>query len=280
MAAIPQTGHDMIDRIYEAIEKKETNKFRLTRVGASGIGAECMREIWYGWRGYANVKFDGRMLRLFRTGHLQEDRIVNDLKLAGFQVWEIDESHGGQWTYNDPSGHFVAKLDGVIKGVPGAEKTPHTLEIKTHSKKSFEELPKIGVQKSKPKHFAQMQAGMLFSGIHRALYVALCKDDERYYVERIVFDPAYCEELEKKIVTVIGSTLPPSMIADKEDSHACKWCDYKEVCKGGGEPLRTCRSCEFAEVKEEGIWACGLLNTVLDPDDQLKACEHYSVIRG
>ena len=90
MAAIPQTADtdEMISRIYSAIEKKETNKFRLTRVGASGIGNECTRAVWYDWRGYTKSSFDGRLLRLFRTGHLQEDRIVADLKLAGFEVWE------------------------------------------------------------------------------------------------------------------------------------------------------------------------------------------------
>lgn len=278
MAAIPQVGHDIVDRIYEAIEKKETSKFRLTRVGASGIGNECLRAVWYDWRGYHHTKFDGRMLRLFRTGHLQEDRIVADLKLAGFQVWELDESHGGQWTYNDPTGHFVAKLDGVMRGIPGAEKTPHTLEIKTHSKKSFDEVVKFGVQRSKPVHYAQMHAGMLFSGIHRALYVALCKDNEQYHVERLVFDPAYGETLENKIVTVVSSTIPPTRIAGKKEDFSCKWCDYKEVCWEGKAPIRTCRSCEHAEVHENGVWGCGLLNNELTPDDQLKACEHYSMI--
>lgn len=280
MAEIPQSTHEMVDTIYAAILKEEKQKFRLTRVGASGIGNECLRAVWYDWRGYSQSEFDGRMYRLFRTGHLQEDRIVADLKLAGFEVWEKDETTGEQWTYTDATGHFVAKLDGVIKGVFGAEKTPHTLEIKTHSKKSFDEVQKYGVLRAKPVHYDQMMSGMLMSGLRRALYVALCKDDERYYMERIVFDPERAEMLEKKICTIIGSALPPVRINEKDDFYGCKWCDSYGVCKQGATPLRTCRSCERVEVKEDGIWACGLLNTVLTPDDQLKACEHYSVIRG
>jgi hypothetical protein len=169
-------------------------------------------------------------------------------------------------------------LDGVIKGVEGAEKTAHILEIKTHNKKSFDELPRFKVQRSKPAHYDQMHCGMMYSGIPRALYVALCKDDERYYVERLVMDEAHVVALKTKIKTVIGATMPPAPIADKEDAYACKWCKHKAVCKAGATPIRTCRSCEYAEAGKGGTWSCTLLNNELTPADQLKACEHYSVI--
>jgi len=277
MAEIKQSSFEIVDMIYKAIEKKEKNKFRLARVGASGIGKECLRAIWYGWRGYTESKFDGRILRLFRTGHLQEDRIVNDLKLAGLQVWEIDQS-GDQWTYNDETGHFVVKLDGVLKGVPGAEKTPHVLEIKTHNKKSFDDVQKKGVQAAKPDHYDQMHAGMRYSGIHRALYVALCKDNEQYYVERVVYDPSYSDKLAEKIHNVISSTMPPARISEKADFFECKWCDHRGVCWENEEPIRTCRSCEYAQTESKGGWSCGLLNNELTSEDQLKACEHYARI--
>jgi hypothetical protein len=280
MAEIPQVtdAHQIVERIYKAIEKKQRGAFRLARVGASGIGDPCLRSIWYGWRGYGKEDFGGRMLRLFKTGHLQEDRIVVDLIEADYQVWPVDPSTNQQWTYNDFSGHFVVKLDGVIKGLEGAEKTPHVLEIKTHNKKSFDELPKFGVQKAKPSHYDQMHCGMMYSGIHRALYVALCKDDERYYVERVVYDEAYGEELAKKINTIITATMPPAKIADKAEAYACKWCKFKPVCHEGAAPLRTCRSCEHAEAISDGRWMCSLMKNELTSDDQLKACEHYSVI--
>lgn len=278
MAKIPQTGHEIVERLYKGVEQKERSKFRLTRVGASGIGDECLRAIWYDWRGFAKEEFGGRMLRLFRTGHLQEDRVVEDLKQAGYNVWEKDETTGQQWTYNDETGHFVAKLDGVMKGVEGAEKTPHTLEIKTHSKKSFDEVVKFGVQRAKPGHYAQMMTGMRYSGIHRAIYVAICKDNEQYYVERVVYDPEEGEKLAKKIITVINATMPPARVSENPAAIDCRWCKFKGVCREGEKPIRTCRSCEHAEPIQGGVWMCGLLKHELTPDDQLKACEHYTMI--
>jgi len=43
--------------------------------------------------------------------------------------------------------------------------------------------------------------------------------------------------------------------------------------------LRTCRSCEHSEAIQGGVWMCGLLKNELSPDDQLKACEHYEVLK-
>jgi hypothetical protein len=49
-------------------------------------------------------------------------------------------------------------------------------------------LEKKGVKVSKPMHWAQMQVYMLGTKIERALYVAVCKDDDRIYTERVKYD--------------------------------------------------------------------------------------------
>ena len=123
---IPAPESKLIDRIYENIKLNAHKPIRLSRLGASGIGDSCLRKIWLSWRAYDVSDFDGRMLRLFNTGHLQEQRIIDDLIQAGCQVWAVDP-HGQQYTYTDDTGHFVVKVDGIIKGIDGAENTPHVL---------------------------------------------------------------------------------------------------------------------------------------------------------
>ena len=89
---IPAPEVKLIDRIYENIKLNAQKPIRLSRLGASGIGDSCLRKIWLSWRAYDVSDFDGRMLRLFNTGHLQEQRIVDDLIQAGCQVWAVDAS--------------------------------------------------------------------------------------------------------------------------------------------------------------------------------------------
>ena len=278
MVAIAHPEETMADRIYAYYEKQNEKPIYLARIGASSIGDPCLRSIWLSWRGYDDKKFGGRMLRLFQTGHLQEERIQEDLKNAGFQVWTHQED-GNQFTYTDDTGHFVAKLDGVIKGVIGAEKTPHDLEIKTHSLKSYDEVKKKGVEKAKPVHFYQMQAGMLYSKLSRALYVALCKNDEDYHIERIRPDSAVREEIQHKIRTLVNATIPPQGVSPDGGAYDCRWCDMKEVCTGQKKPIKTCRSCQYATViLKDGKWGCMLSKEVLSLDQQREACKAYEVL--
>ncbi|MEI6052432.1 MAG: hypothetical protein WCQ44_07005, partial [Opitutaceae bacterium] len=69
---IPAQEDEMVSAMYTAIKESKAEAMRLSRLGASSIGEECIRKIWMSWRGYDNFEFDGRMLRLFETGHLQE----------------------------------------------------------------------------------------------------------------------------------------------------------------------------------------------------------------
>jgi hypothetical protein len=281
MVALPKSSEQqLIDNIYRTYEVKEVERgFYLGRLGASFLGEECMRKTWLSWRAYATAKFGGRMLRLFGTGHWQEDRIVADLRAAGVGVWDRDPETGQQLEYVDETGHFIVKLDGVVKGVPEAEKTAHVLEIKTHNKNSFSGIAKHGVQKSKPEHYVQVQAGMMMSGLDRGLYVALCKDDEQFYVERLKADKPVQEAARRKITTLVNATLKPAGISPDGEGFGCKFCDMKEVCTGRAEPLKTCRSCVHVDPAAlPGEWVCSITGETLSKNAQIAACGEYECL--
>jgi hypothetical protein len=278
MVAIPPPPEQQIvNRIYAAIEKEKVNPdLYLGRLGSSFIGEECVRQIWLEWRGFARGQFDGRMLRLFETGHLQEERIVADLRRAGFAVWDKRED-GRQFEFVDQTGHFITKVDGVVKNVPESDK-PHLLEIKTHNRKSFDGLLKKGVQGAKPLHYAQVQISMALGGFTRALYVALCKDDEQFYVERVKEDKAFQAKLQNKIGKLVEAQLRPAGISDDASSFGCKFCSMKAVCTKEAPPLHHCRTCAMCSPGAEGKWVCNLNNFTLTLDEQRQGCEHYEAL--
>lgn len=281
MAAIPKLpAQEIVERIYKSYEVSEASEdFRLSRIGASSVGNECLRSIWLSWRAYAKSQFSGRMLRLFGTGHWQEARIVADLRAAGLEVWDTQPDSAEQIDFTDETGHFICKVDGVVKGVPGSREKSHNLEIKTHNKNSFSGVVKHGVEKAKPEHYAQMQAGMWLSGWTRALYVALCKDDEQYYIERIREDKVEQKRIEARVIKLVNATIKPARISEDIDSFSCKFCDMKAVCHNHVEPLRSCRSCVHSTpVQIKGEWFCTQHSRVLSKDEQLTACEDYEVL--
>ena len=147
-----------VEAIYAAYVAKRDEKER-NYLGASIIGDPCARKLFYSFRWVSPPeRFDGRMLRLFETGHREEARMIADLRMSGVEVWDVDEN-GEQFGFSDHGGHFRGHMDGVLMGVKEAPKTPHLFEAKTHNLKSFKKLLSEGVA-SKPLHVAQMQIYM------------------------------------------------------------------------------------------------------------------------
>lgn len=90
---LPKEDQDFVDimnlRFKEHIESQES-EFR-NHLGGSMIGRKCERQLWYNFRWAASSNFDGRMLRLFNRGHLEEHRFIQYLRLAGATVNEYSE---------------------------------------------------------------------------------------------------------------------------------------------------------------------------------------------
>lgn len=57
-----------------------------THLGASLIGRECSRYLWYVFRWVKAAKFDGRMQRLFQRGHREEAQFIAMLEGIGATV--------------------------------------------------------------------------------------------------------------------------------------------------------------------------------------------------
>lgn len=242
---------------YVAKNAKEPKRGYL---GGSSIGQPCTRRLWYQFRDCAAEDFDGRMLRLFATGHLEEPRVIADLQAIGCEVM-ADDGNGNQIAVESHAGHMRGHLDGAVRGLPEAPKTWHLLEVKTHSAKSFDDVSKKGVKESKPVHYAQMQWYCGKAELTRWLYVAKNKDTEELYIERGEFDPAEFDRLEAKGARIIEATEAPERIANRADHFECRYCPASRLCHGTGPsavpvPRLSCRQCVHASPAEDGKWRC------------------------
>ena len=230
-------------------------------LGASSIGAECSRQLWYSFRKCSKPEFDGRLYRLFDRGHKEEFRFVEELRGIGCEVHEFD-ADGNQFEVIACDGHFKGHTDGAALGVPEAPKTWHLLEMKTASNKSFAKTKRDGCEKDKPQHFAQMQVYMHLTGLTRALYMVVNKDNDELYTERLRYDSTRANAYIDKAQRIIDATTPPERISDRADAWACKFCDARELCHGTSEtaavpvPALHCRNCTYATPSADGKWTC------------------------
>ena len=86
-----------------------------SHMGASLIGGECPRAIWYGFRWATKSNFEGRLLRLFNRGHLEEARFIAMLLMIGCEVYQQD-AEGNQFRISHAEGHLGGSGDGVVIG--------------------------------------------------------------------------------------------------------------------------------------------------------------------
>jgi hypothetical protein len=221
-------------------------------------------------------KFSGRMLRLFETGQLAEARFTANLRRIGVQVHDVTPD-GKQWRVTDLGGHFGGSMDGAAVGLPEAPKTWHVLEYKTHGDKSFTELVKKTVQAAKPEHYAQMQVYMGYTGMERALYMAVNKNTDELYAERVDFDPVEFAKLKARAERVIRAAEPPLRVSNDPSWFVCKMCDFHEHCHGEAAPAVNCRTCAHStpEMNGDATWSCAArsgFNGEIPADVQRTGC--------
>lgn len=276
MAEIPEserTTQALIDKYIES--QKERPRPHL---GASLLGHPCDRWLWLSFRWAVIEKFSGRMLRLFRRGKREEETIVQDLRNAGIVIHSTCLDEGGQDAVNFGC-HVAGSIDGIIEsGVPEAPATRHIAEFKTHSLKSFAKLKAEGVRKAKLQHWCQMQVYMMGKKIDRALYLAVCKDNDEIYTERVIFDPRAAKALVDRGRRLALTERLPEPLSSNPSWWECAYCPAHDFCHVSHKIKEVnCRTCCHVTPIADGTWTCALTRKELSYEEQLEGCARHVV---
>ena len=252
MTAIPDTSN-IIQSMIDAAHENQIDKPR-SHLGPSQLGHPCDRWLWLSFRWAVRETFPGRILRLFRRGHNEESTMVSDLRAIGLDV----RGTTGQQQRVNFGAHVSGSIDAIIEsGVPSAPNKRHVAEFKTHSLKSFNDVEKNGVENSKPMHFAQMQLYMHGMEIDRALYLAVCKDDDRIYTERVRYDKDVAEKLVARGHRITLSDRMPEPISADPSWYQCKFCAAHSFCHEESlTKYANCRTCAHSTAQADSTWRC------------------------
>lgn len=245
----------VINHIKDAYQG-EKNDFR-SHLGASVIGKECARQIWYDWRWSKLPRFSGRMVRLFNRGHLEEARFIAILLAIGCKVYQQDAA-GNQFRISDVGGHFSGSGDGVAIGIPDIpDNEPCLVEFKTHGEKSFLKLQKEGVRVSKFQHYIQMQIYLRKMNLLYGLYCAVNKNTDEIYMEIVLLDANLADQFLDRGRQIIMMRIVPERIPNASPGlFACRYCDNKDICFNNAPKEHNCRTCFNAQPQEDGTWIC------------------------
>lgn len=253
---LPEPMHSTVPAIFRWHESKRSDPLR-AHLGASVIGKECARAVWYSFRWAETAQFDGRMLRLFQSGELSEGRIVSELRAIGVTVW--DKEGDEQFRRSLLGGHFSGAVDAIAQGFLEAPKATAVCEFKTHNAKSFAALAKKGVREARPQHFAQCQVLMLMFELERCAYIAVNKDTDEMHFEWLHLDKHEAQRWIDRAEWIITSAEPPPRLSEEADHFVCKFCEFHSICHGAEAPLVNCRTCAHSTPMthgEGGRWDC------------------------
>lgn len=238
-----------IDEAYRNEKPSEARAY----IGASNIGNGCTGFLALSLRGFPDNPHSPRMLRIFRLGHKIEKVVVDDLKKAGYSVWDVDPLTGRQHQYTDYGGHVRMHTDGLIEMDGGKVRV---LEIKSMNNKKFNEFKEMGIAISHPMYYSQVQFELGYSGYEEGILVAYNKDTSEYHSEVIKFNIMFFEGLRAKAESALKNEA--RRISNSPTSFPCRFCFKSASCWGEAKVEKECKKCAHAYAVPSGDWWCSL----------------------
>ena len=225
--------------MYRAIENAHNEDPR-DYLGASLIGHDCARHIYYSYNNYPREPFSAQTLMTFESGHRSEDLAAQRLRLMPNINLVTHDEQGNQYGFSDFDGKFKGHYDGGIKGIAEAPKTWHIWEHKEVNEKGFKEFYNLRnkhgyknvLENWKPMYYAQAQLYMHYAKMSRHYMTISTMGGRKYLSCRTNYNKQRAEEYIRKAKMIIDAKEPPQRISDKPDYFKCKFCDFKEVCHG------------------------------------------------
>lgn len=255
-------------------------------LGASLIGQECRRRIWYSFRWALPRAFPATSYRAIQDGHRGEAVMVAWLRsLPDIQLWTEDpDQPGGQIGFTACAGHFRGHLDGIILGLYQAPKTPHVWEHKVCNETKWNKLVKL-IQEHGEKaallqwdavYYAQAQIYMHQMDLTRHYLTVGTPGNRKLVSCRTEYRATDAKAILKKAEQIITSDRPPLKLSDDPTWYQCKLCDYHALCHGAALPAVNCRTCAHstARLDEARPWTCELKQSAITGNQA--GCDHHA----
>lgn len=268
MPPIPKAISATQRAVQDALEQRGDD-WESVGVPAGDIGVECDRQIWLAFR-RASVPetITWRKRRIFERGNIEEERLLDLLRLVDIQVW------GQQDRVRAAGGHLRGKIDGRALGIIEAPTKEHIVECKSAKNSVFQKVKKLGVKEGKPEHYATFQFYMYGLGVDRVFYMMSGKDDEDIHFERVPYDADFAIRQVARIERIINMPEPPGRLCSKRDDFRGAFCRQAEVCWGEARPRVHCRTCIHSTPLMDGNagWDCSRHSKPLSLAEQDAGC--------
>lgn len=205
-------------------------------IGASSIGKECSREIYYDMVGTVQdpVRWNAGILAA-EDGNRAEPMMAARLRMvSGIELYTHDET-GQQYGFN--WGFMRGNFDGIIRGIWQAPLTWHIWDHKRAKEEKFNKLKKLVAKDEKAAlqewnhiYYAQQVIYMDAEDLTRSYLTCSMDGGTQMTSVRTNANPKYAKALRDKAKRIKGMTEPPPRISEKPDSPNCFLCAFRKTC--------------------------------------------------
>lgn len=231
-----------LEKVYRQNQERAKRKAASARyIGASKIGHECSRHIYYDMTGAPvdpphSIWGDAGLLAA-EDGHRAEPVMSERLRMVQGIELHTHDANGLQYGFD--WGFMKGNYDGVIRGLLQAPKTWHIHDHKRANAKKFNRLralvkegEKSALQKWDKGYYAQQVIYMDAEDLTRSYLT--CSTDGFADVTSVRTDanPKYAAALRSKAQRIVAATEPPERAGKDADAPVCMFCPHKGVCHG------------------------------------------------
>ncbi len=283
MASIPSPQDPTLAAVDAALVDAAIAAPARAYLGASGVGHDCPRALWYAFRWAREARLSAKALKAIEDGHQGEALMAQRLRtVPGIQLWTGTDA---QYGFQDLNGHFRGHVDGVIQGVLQAPKTPHVWEHKQVNDKKFAKLVAL-VQKDEKSaleqwdrvYFVQAQLYMHYLELTRHYLTCSTPGGREQTSCRTDYQKEVALWAIQRAQAIITDPRLPSRLSDHPDFWECRYCDYSPICHGREIAAIHCRSCAHSTAQLDGApWRCEWHRRELSPSEQRQGCPDHLI---
>lgn len=219
--------NQLINELIEQAEPAGQN-FR-QYLGASAIGAECLRKIQFDWM--CDPMFPARIKDIFARGHFFEEVTRQHLIAAGFKFAPKERLE-----FKAADGLFRGHADGILEAGPQlpALRYPALWEHKALKAKGWKAIERDGLAGLYASYAAQVAIYQAYLDVTNPALFSIVNADtcERLHF-LIPFDAELAQSTSDRAVTVIEATRAGELLPRITENPAdwrCKICSHRERC--------------------------------------------------
>jgi hypothetical protein len=268
------TSEDILESFDFILNRKKITSEYREYLGISQMGNNCANYLWLTFRWAKARKITTRQERLFGRGHIEEERIIKELKSIGYNVESQQEE------IIDAEGHIRGHIDSTLLIPELSEK--FLVEFKGLNDRWFNTVKSKKLKNVFDEYYAQTCTYAYYKEYDKILFIIINKNTEELYFEIINVDKDFAIKNIKRGVDIVNSPVPMEKVSNDPSYFKCKAfkCEFYSICHENDNYDKNCRTCSKSSPYYNGKWFCEEHDKEITIEEQKLGCDLYDMIKG